>query len=218
MSKRKSILSKFKELVEISYWKMKKLREGNLTNWHYEQFYTSYFDLDKSYYQGKTILDIGCGPRGSLEWADMAKERMGLDPLSEKYLKLGADKHKMKYVNAYSENMPFGDGYFDVVCSFNSLDHVEDVNQTCMEIKRVLKSGGIFLLIVDVHAYPTPTEPQSLKWDFVKKFFNDFKILTEHHYKITDPGKIYANARSKVSLGDSKPKVGLLVAKLKKPD
>ena len=213
----KSLISRFKELVEISYWKFKKLKEGKLTNWHYEQFYTSYFDLYKSFYQGKTILDIGCGPRGSLEWADMAEERIGLDPLSGKYLKLGADKHKMKYVNAYSEHMPFDNDYFDVVCSFNSLDHVEDVNQTCMEIKRVLKPGGIFLLIVDVHAYPTPTEPQSLKWNFVESFFDDFEIITENHYKITDPGKIYANARSKVDLGKSKPKVGLLVAKVKKP-
>ena len=213
----KSLISKFKELVEISYWKFKKFKEGILTNWHYEQFYTSYFDLEKSFYDGKTILDIGCGPRGSLEWADMAIERIGLDPLSNRYLKLGADKHKMKYVNAYSEDMPFGDGYFDVVCSFNSLDHVEDVKQTCHEIRRVLKPEGIFLLIVDVHAYPTPTEPQSLKWDFVAKFFNEFEILKEYHYKITDPGKIYANARKKASLGESKPKVGLLVAKLKKP-
>ena len=212
----KPLISKFKEFVEISYWRFKKFREGKLTNWHYEQFYTSYFDLEKPFYNNKSILDIGCGPRGSLEWADMAKDRIGLDPLSEKYLKLGADKHKMKYVNAYSENIPFDKTHFDVVCSFNSLDHVEDVKQTCNEIKRVLKPQGIFLLIVDVHAYPTPTEPQSLKWDFVKTHFNDFEILSENHYKISKPGKIYANARNKISVGTNKPKVGLLVAKLRK--
>ena len=30
--------------------------------------------------------DIGCGPRGSLEWATMAAERVGLDPPVNKYL------------------------------------------------------------------------------------------------------------------------------------
>jgi len=55
-------------------------------------------------------LDIGCGPRGSLEWADMTKERYGLDPLANEYLKLGADKHKMKYVASGAEKIPFEDG------------------------------------------------------------------------------------------------------------
>ena len=39
-----------------------------------------YFNLDKSFYKNKRILDVGCGPRGSLEWDDMALERVGLDP------------------------------------------------------------------------------------------------------------------------------------------
>lgn len=212
----KSLISKFKEFVEISYWKLKKLKEGTLSNWHYKDFYTSYFSIDESFYNNKIILDIGCGPRGSLEWADMTKERFGLDPLTDKYLKLGANKHKMTYVKAYSENMPFADNFFDVTCSFNSLDHVEDVDKTCKEIKRTLKTGGIFLLIVDIHAYPTPTEPQSLKWDFLKTHFNDFEILTEEHYKAGETGKIYANARNRTPIDNNKPKTGLLVAKLRK--
>ena len=212
----KSLISKFKEFVEISYWRIKKLKEGNLTNWHYKDFYTTYFSIPESFYNDKIIMDIGCGPRGSLEWADMAKERVGLDPLTDKYLKLGANKHKMTYVNAYSENIPFTDNYFDVICSFNSLDHVEDVEKTTLEIKRTLKPGGLFLLIVDVHAYPTPTEPQSLKWDFVMTFFSDFEILTEERFKANETGKIYANARNKVPIDKENPKTGLLVVKLKK--
>jgi len=212
----KPLLSRFKEFVEISYWRIKKLREGKLTNWHYEQFYTSYFGLDKDFYKDKIILDIGCGPRGSLEWAEMTKERIGLDPLADKYLKLGAKNHKMKYVNAYSESMPFENNYFDVTCSFNSLDHVEDVDQTVEEIKRTLKVGGIFLLIVDVHSYPTPTEPQSLKWDFIKTYFGEFEILMEERYKANETGKIYANARNKITIESSNPKTGLLVTKLRK--
>lgn len=211
-----SLLSGFKEFVEISFWRYKKFREGNLSNSHYKPFYTSYFSIEDSFYKNKSILDIGCGPRGSLEWADMAKERIGLDPLADKYLKLGADKQKMTYVKAYSENMPFSDDYFDVVCSFNSLDHVEDVEQTVREIKRVLKPGGIILLIVDIHNYPTPTEPQSLKWDFVETHFNEFEILMEDHFKTIKRGRIYSNARNKIPLENKNAKAGLLVAKLLK--
>lgn len=212
----KSILSAFKEFVEISFWRYKKFKEGKLTNWHYIEFYTSYFGLQKSYYTNKTILDLGCGPRGSLEWADMSKERIGLDPLADKYLKLGAKHQKMKYVKAYSENIPFKNEYFDVVCSFNSLDHVDDVKRTTSEIKRILKKGGLFLLIVDIHNYPTPTEPQSLKWNFLKTYFPDFEVLVEEHYRDTKKGKIYVNARNRISVKNDNEKTGLLVAKLRK--
>jgi len=212
----KSLRSRFKEFMEISFWRYKKLKEGELTNKHYKPFYTEYFDLKDDFYNNKIILDIGCGPRGSLEWADMTKERYGLDPLTEKYLKLGADKHKMKYVQAYSEDIPFKDNYFDVVCSFNSLDHVEDIEKTISEIKRIIKPGGIFLLIVDVHLYPTPTEPQSIKWDFNKTYFSNFTVLSEYRYKNSELGKIYANARNKLTI-DENDKSGLLVTKLQKP-
>ncbi len=211
----KSIRSKFKQFAEISFWRYKKIKEGELTNWHYKQFYTDYFGLDYSFYKDKIILDIGCGPRGSLEWADTCKERHGLDPLAGKYLKMGAHKHKMNYVKAYSEEIPFGDSYFDVICSFNSLDHVEDIDKTVSEIRRALKPAGIFLLIVDVHAYPTPTEPQSVSWDFCNTYFSGYKLLMEHKYKNTELGKIYANARNRIPAGKN-DKSGLLVCMLEK--
>lgn len=212
----KTLRSRFKEFMEISFWRYKKLKEGELTNQHYKPFYTDYFELDEKFYTDKVILDIGCGPRGSPEWANMTKERYGLDPLSDKYLKLGAAKHKMKYVQAYSENIPFEDSYFDVVCSFNSLDHVESIDKTISEIKRIIKPGGIFLLIVDVHPYPTPTEPQSIKWDFINTYFPEFTILSENRYKNSELGKIYVNARNKIP-ADEKDKSGLLICKLQKP-
>ena len=54
----------------------------------------------------------------------MAAERVGLDTLAPKYLKMGADRHKMTYVAASSDAIPFPAQHFDVVCAFNSLDHV----------------------------------------------------------------------------------------------
>lgn len=69
--------------------------------------FIQFFGLDNDYYNGKKILDIGCGPRGSLEWADKAKERIGLDPLVDDYVKLGTDKHMMNYVSSGSRTYSF---------------------------------------------------------------------------------------------------------------
>lgn len=151
-----------KEINELNYWENRKKVEGVLSNNHYKYFYTTHFGLCDSYYDNKAVLDIGCGPRGSLEWATMASRRIGLDPLANEYLRLGADQHQMEYINAFSEHIPLEDGACNIVCAFNSLDHVGNVDQTLKEIKRVTHLGGFFLLLVEVNHPPTICEPHAL--------------------------------------------------------
>ncbi len=155
---------------ELSYWSVRKNEEGQLENWWYERFYTEHFGLTLADYAGKRVLDIGCGPRGSLEWAATALERVGVDPLAEEYLKIGAAEHGMTYAAAPAESVPYADGYFDIVCSFNSLDHVDDLDDAIREIKRVAAVGGLVLLLTDVHEEPTPQEPICFGWDVVSRF------------------------------------------------
>ncbi len=210
------MITRLKLFFELLFWKTKKRKEGNLGHGHYEFFYTEYFSLSKSYYKGKRILDIGCGPRGSLEWATMVEERIGVDPLAHKYLKLGAHKHKMKYVNADAESLPFEDNYFDVICSFNSIDHVKNLDKACFEITRTLKPNGLFLLIVDVHDKPWITEPQKIHWDFISNYFPDFVVLEENHLESVKNNKIYTNVRANKSARDKNKQKGVITAKLKK--
>ncbi len=149
-----------KEKYELSFWQNLKKKERNLENSHYKNFYMKHYSLDYSFYKNKRIiLDIGCGPRGSLEWSDMTLERVGLDPLVVSYRGLGSNNHKMSYVYARVENTLFEDGYFDVVSSFNSLDHVDNLEQAINEIVRVLTPDGTFLLLTAVNHLPTPCEP-----------------------------------------------------------
>jgi SAM-dependent methyltransferase len=156
--------------AELAYWQERKAQEGTLRASHYERFYTAHFELAREFFAGKHLLDIGCGPRGSLEWADMAAERVGLDPLVDDYRHLGIDRHAMSYVAAGAEAMPFADSHFDVVSALNSLDHVDDVDATIAEITRVTRNGGTLLLIVEVEHQPTATEPQALAWNFLDRF------------------------------------------------
>ncbi len=174
---------KWKAYSELRYWKQQREKEGSLSNDHYKFFYTSHFGLGDEFYSGKRILDIGCGPRGSLEWATMAKLRVGLDPLTESYLKLGADHHKMEYCNSPSENIPFDDEYFDVVCAFNSLDHVSNVDDSVSEIKRVTKPAGLFLFLVEINHEPTSCEPHKFSTDILEKFNSEFNCLVLKVFK-----------------------------------
>jgi ubiquinone/menaquinone biosynthesis C-methylase UbiE len=190
----------YKERHELSFWRKKHRQEqGQLSNQHYERFYTTFFSLDRNFYAGKCIIDIGCGPRGSLEWADMAKKRVGLDSLAKKYMKLGADKHKMTYVNAGAESIPFPAAYFDAAFAFNSLDHVRDLDRAINEIKRIVKPGGLFLLITEIDHEPTATEPQSFSFNVVDRFGPEFtpawsqafEIEKSLVYQAIEAGRIY---------------------------
>ena len=160
---------------ELAYWRERAAAEGTLEHRHYEHFFTEHFGLDRGFYAGKRLLDVGCGPRGSLEWAVEAAERVGLDPLAGDYARLRGDTPTtMRWVTAGAEAMPFADGAFDVVSSLNSLDHVEDVDRAIAEIARVAAPGAALLVIVDVEHEPTATEPHRLGWDVVERLAADW--------------------------------------------
>ncbi len=89
----------------------------------------------------------------------------------------------MKYIAASSETIPYNNNYFDVVTYFNSLDHVADIDKTIKEIKRVLRPGGLFLLLSDLNHPATHCEPNVFSCDIVHKFEPEFEILLERHYE-----------------------------------
>lgn len=204
-----------KEFYEWMFWKVKKLKEKKLTNHHYEEFFTAYFGFSHEDYKGKKVMDIGCGPRGSLEWAEMTDERIGLDTLADKYVKMEGKNHRMKYVNAGSEAIPFDDNYFDFVSSFNSLDHVDDLDTSINEIIRVIKPGGYFLLISDIHSYPTICEPSAFSWDIVGKFKGAMELKSENHY---EGNLMYKSIREGVKFDheNKHDRYGIVTALLKK--
>ena len=136
---------------ELKFWNKKAEDEGTLRNDHFKYFYTEHFGLDDASYDGKCVLDIGCGPRGSLEWANMASRRIGVDPLVSEYLRLGADRHEMEYIEAPSESIPLDRAECDIVCAFNCFDHFIDIERSIAEVKRVTRPGGLFLLLVEVN-------------------------------------------------------------------
>jgi SAM-dependent methyltransferase len=205
-------LLSWKARSELRFW-----RSWEMANSHYQRFYTEMFGLSLEDYRGKLILDIGCGPMGSLEWADMAAERVGLDPLARKYLAMGANRHKMRYVAAPSENIPFKNAYFDIVASFNSLDHVDDLNKTISEIIRVTKPNGLFLLFSDVGHEPTACEPLVFQWDVVDRFKPAFELVGQKHYERNAIG-VYQSLLEGVPFDHNNPnkRCGLLWAKFKR--
>lgn len=183
-----------KYFFEHQYWRFKWIMEGRrFSNDHYQWVFEAGFGLDHQYYEGKKVMDIGCGPRGSLEWVPESTLAYGLDPLANDYLKLSKGKHRMTYVSAGAEAIPFENDYFDVVSSFNSLDHVDDLEASLKEIYRILKPGGDFLLITDIHEKPALCEPIAIDWNISDHLAVNFSRRFEKRLKRRS--KIYESIR-----------------------
>ena len=202
---------------ELSYWRRRREAEGELGAGHYEPIFTGLVGVGRDFYAGKDILDVGCGPRGSLNWAHMARRRVGLDPLADDYRAFGTDAHPMEYVAAPAERMPFEDAAFDVVTSLNSLDHVDDLGATIGEIKRVLRPGGHLVLAVEVGHEPTWSEPQALDWDIAADFGPELEPVRIDRYERGEGSLYDAAFRGEVyDHADATPRAGVLIAVLRR--
>ncbi|MEP7165269.1 MAG: class I SAM-dependent methyltransferase [Ferruginibacter sp.] len=109
---------------------------------------------------GKRILDWGCGP------ARVVRHLPEL--LLHQHLIYGTD-YNTEYINWCSKDLPgitftanklypplaFDDNYFDVIYSISILTHLSEKNhyEWISEIKRVLKTGGIFIVTTQGSAY-----------------------------------------------------------------
>jgi SAM-dependent methyltransferase len=107
--------------------------------------------IDKSNFQQVRVLDYGCG-RGEIVRLLRAKEleSFGCDVFYE-----GADYLELKndplfgtaILKMNDGKIPFEDDYFDFIVSNQVIEHVEDLDATLAEFKRVLKQGGQILTI-----------------------------------------------------------------------
>lgn len=103
-------------------------------------------DLLKDIPRGE-MIDLGCGTG---HWTDFFAEKdfklKGVDA-SEAMLNIARNKKiNAEFIQADSENLPFGDGSQYLVASIAMLEFVKDREKAIEEIFRILKKGGYFLL------------------------------------------------------------------------
>lgn len=89
------------------------------------------------------LLDVGCGTAFSLDYFDVINA-VGIDP-SQKLLEMYSGMKKV--VCASAENIPFEDGYFDIVISVTAIQNFTDVEKGLNEIKRVGKRRFVLTVL-----------------------------------------------------------------------
>lgn len=99
----------------------------------------------------KKVLDAACGEGyGSRLLSQYAETVVGMD-LDQTAVDNANEKYgtkKLSFIQGNIESLPFEDATFDVVVSFETIEHVDEKTQKMFlqEIQRVLKTDGVLIM------------------------------------------------------------------------
>ncbi len=119
--------------------------EISYEHWHRYLFANQYI-------KGKVILDIACGEGyGSNFLSETAKKVLGVDISEESIIHASSKylKDNLEFRQGSASSVPIkGKSIFDVIISFETIEHISEVDQGLFlnEVKRLLKPQGIFLV------------------------------------------------------------------------
>ena len=135
------------------------------------------YSVLKTVLKDKIVLDAACGTGyGSNIIASVAKEVYGID-ISQEAIEYAISNftecRNLKYIKADISELPFENKTFDIVVSFETIEHVDadTQNKFLREIKRVLKPDGLLIMSTpNKEIYTIQTGNQPTEWH-VKEFF-----------------------------------------------
>ena len=108
--------------------------------------------------ENKTVLDIACGTGygiGLLRSKAKFVTGVDIDPAAAREAKLECgDNASVLLGNGLG--LPFQDAGFDVITSFETLEHLHERNQFLAELRRVLRPGGMLVLSTPYANYTQP--------------------------------------------------------------
>ena len=150
---------------------------GRLMNQFHTPSYVDYFK-NKLPEDNSKILDVGCGGGKFLQFLSDSNESYllyGLDhspemiALSTKINKRAIDQNQLKLLQGSVTHIRLENSSIDLVTAFETVQFWPDIDQSFLEINRLLKAGGQFLII---NLYP----PEGSKW------WKIFKIKSDKEY------------------------------------
>lgn len=146
--------------------------------------------LALDYVRDKAVLDIACGTGYGLAFLKRtAKSVTGVDvdieaareALSE------CDTNKTRVLLGDGTNLPFNDESFDVVTSFETLEHLHARPAFLSELKRILKSQGTLILSTPNANYTKPVNGKPTNPFHVFEYApNELKAELEDHFVIEE--------------------------------
>jgi SAM-dependent methyltransferase len=143
------------------------------------------YAIAMEYVKDKVVLDIACGEGyGSNLLSKNAREVTGIDmdsktinQASKKY-----SKNNLKFIQGKVEDIPVAENSFDVVVSFETLEHTKEHKKIFQEIKRVLKPGGLVIISTPEKKYYTDLPGSQNPFHMKEVYKHEFIDLIRTHF------------------------------------
>jgi GT2 family glycosyltransferase/glycosyltransferase involved in cell wall biosynthesis/2-polyprenyl-3-methyl-5-hydroxy-6-metoxy-1,4-benzoquinol methylase len=170
----------------------------------------------RPYCSNRKVLDAGCGVGyGTAYLAEAASQVIGIDFDLEaiRYARACYGRRNSSYVVGDCQKLPFAPQSFDVIVSFELIEHLPDASSYLQEVQRVLKDGGIFVVstpnrpVYHEHLGDVRNPFHVREWDhrefvaLLKTYFPFVEVLAENHLSavgIIDPDST-GSVRAEVS-------------------
>lgn len=177
----------FKVLERIDPDTVTFLHRGTLLQ-HIERY-----EFSKSFCKNKKVLDAACGTGyGSVIISKVSKEVTGID-ISEKTILENKTKFNqiknLSFVKMSVTTLDFPDNYFDVITSFETIEHIKekDINLMLKEFSRVLKKDGLLIISTpDVRNYSLDNFIKSNGFHLIEFDLKQFEKIINLNFKIID--------------------------------
>ena len=128
--------------------------------------------------KGKKVLDVACGTGYGVNHIieNGASMAVGVDISLESAMyardRFGGDR-RIGFVCADGTRMPFVDGSFDIVVSFETIEHIRQCRKFLYECRRVLKENGLFVCSTPNRRIFSPDAAKPPNPFHVKEFWAD---------------------------------------------
>ncbi|MFY7991176.1 MAG: class I SAM-dependent methyltransferase [Fluviicola sp.] len=152
---------------------------------HHLHRYAMAIDLAR----GKVVLDIASGEGyGSNLLAKVAESVLGVD-IEKKVVDFANQKYtqpNLEFKVGSTSLIPSKDNVFDLIVSFETIEHHDEHEQMMEEFKRVLKPGGVLII----------SSPDKLNYTDIPQYTNSFHVkeLYKEEFK-TIIARYFAYAR-----------------------
>ena len=137
--------------------------------------------------EGSEVLDVACGVGYGTEFLAGAARRVvggDVDVETIEYARRRYAKPNIEFRVLDATSLPFEDGSFDVVCSFETIEHVDDPAALARESARVLRADGA-LLVSTPHGDRTTHAPAN-PHHRVEYSREDFEAVLRQSFDVVD--------------------------------
>lgn len=144
------------------------------------------YEFTSRYCAGKKILDYGCGSGyGTYLLASCSESVLGMDISKEviEYCSKTYANNNLSYrIIEDIDRLSFRDGEFDIITSFQVIEHIPNVKKYLRELSRILSPSGVLLISTPNKKYrllpfQKPWNEEHLREYYMKEFKKELKTV-----------------------------------------